>query len=354
MRYENFEIEDFLQDEYFVKWVRHPTPETDYFWKLWLEKHPEKKSLIGLASEIVLNVKLKNNHHPSSGDILDVLENINKDKKSIRSTGRTVHIPSFKSIYRYAAVLLILCVFGILFRNEIFQFSGQFPESQATKVDTITKLTQRGQKLSIVLPDGTRVKLNAETKITFHEDKQSQMRIVYLEGEAFFDVAHNESKPFKIHTGRVETTVLGTSFNINAYPENDNIRVAVLSGKVKVESKNRGTLINRNILAPEEMYTFNKENQEISKSKVSVSEIIAWKDEIILFKDASYEEIQNTLERWYKVEFVVAQGLQVIEDFSGSYQSQSLERVLEGLNFTSNFRYDLRDNKVFVTNKKGD
>ncbi len=354
MKYENFEIEDFLQDEYFVKWVRHPTAETDYFWKLWLEKHPEKKPLIELAGEFVLHVKLKNNYHPSSGDILDVLENINKNKKSVRSNRRISLLPSVRSVYRYAAVLLILLVFAMLFWNEISQISWQTSAPEAVKIDAVTKSTQRGQKLSLALPDGTRVKLNAETKITFHEDKQSNIRTVYLEGEAFFDVAHDEHKPFKIYTDRVETTVLGTTFNINAYPENQDIKVAVLSGKVKVESKSSGTLVNRNILVPEEMYIFNKKSQEIAKSKVSVNEIIAWKDEIILFKDASYEEIRNTLERWYKVEFVVKPGLQVKEDFSGRYQNQSLERVLEGLNFTSNFHYDLRGNKVFITSKKGD
>ncbi|MDN5199714.1 FecR domain-containing protein [Fulvivirgaceae bacterium BMA10] len=352
MRYENFEIQDFLQDEYFVRWVRYPTPETNYFWKLWLEKHPEKRELIALAKEIVLNVNLKAKYYPSSSDIIDVLENINKNKKSTRSTKRAFYVSLVRYPNRYAAIFLILIIAGGLYGIGISWFENQSSKQNVTsQMNTFSRTTERGKKLSMVLPDGTQVKLNSETKITFYEDSELLIRVVNLEGEAFFDVARDESKPFKIYTDRVETTVLGTSFNINAYPENENIVVAVLTGKVQVESKNSGTLIDHNVLAPQEMYTFNKENLGISKSRVSMDEIIAWKNDIIIFKDASFQEIKNTLERWYGVEFVVEEGVEVKEDFSGQYKNQSLERILESLNFTSKFSYKLEVNKVFVKNK---
>jgi len=351
MRYEEFELYDFLQDEEFVEWIKHPTPQTDYFWRLWLEKHPEKKPIVGLAKEFILNVNLKNQYLPSSNDTVDVLENINKNRKSGRSS-KSGYLAPIRLSYRYAAVILFLFVAGGLYQFRTSWLKSEPSEEQVISQSNIfSRNVEKGEKLSLVLPDGTKAKLNAGTKLTFHENPELHTRVAVLDGEAFFDVAHDKSKPFIIRTDRVETTVIGTSFNIKAYPESEFITVAVVSGKVKVESNNGERLIDSNTLEPEEMYTFNKENQQVTKSRVSIDEIIAWKDDIIMFTDASFEEIKSTLERWYGVEFVVEEGIRVKEDFSGQYKNPSLERILESLSFTSRFEYVLENKKVFVRNK---
>jgi ferric-dicitrate binding protein FerR (iron transport regulator) len=99
------------------------------------------------------------------------------------------------------------------------------------------------------------------------------------------------------------------------------------------------------------MLSYEKKDGEASKAEIDIEDIFSWKDDIILFKNADYPEIKATLERWYSVKFVTEDALRIQEDFSGKFEKTSLERVLEALNYTSNFQYKIIDNHVFINKK---
>lgn len=349
MKYEEYTIEDFLEDEDFLKWVKNPTPDTDFFWKKWIQYHPEKAREIAIAKEIALSVQYKHQVQANDADLIEVLENIQKGKRSKRSENtKIIRMPSSVAL-RYSAVILLFSALGLGLWISNHQFTRQ--DVKQEEISLIHKVALKGQKLSVTLPDGSHIKLNSESSISYASDFGKNDRQLQLEGEAFFDVTHNEDQPFKIQTGDLETTVLGTSFNINAYRENAQIKVAVLSGKVKVSGPSGKLKEEDSILLPKEMLSYEKEDGAARKTKIEIEDIFAWKDDIILFKNADYPEIKATLERWYSIEFVEGNGLHIQEDFSGRFKNTSLERVLEALNYTSRFHYQLIDNQVMITKK---
>jgi ferric-dicitrate binding protein FerR (iron transport regulator) len=206
----------------------------------------------------------------------------------------------------------------------LYNYTGQEKAMEPNVV--LTKSTEWGQKLNLVLADGTEVYLNSGSTLKFPKRFDGDTRSVELDGEAFFDVAENPNKPFVIKSGEVETTVLGTSFNVNTYPDNDQVAVTVATGKVKVASKE-----NQILLLPNEQGVFHKQSKSISKKKIDIAGCLNWKDGIIHFEDAELSEVLETLERWYGVSFVVDN--ENIGDchLTASYNNERLSAILESI-----------------------
>lgn len=132
------------------------------------------------------------------------------------------------------------------------------------------------------------------------------VRLVQLEGEAFFEVATDSLKPFIVMAGEVQTTVLGTSFNVQAFSKNDKIKVALIEGKVKVAIRTNSVDNQQaTILSPGELFTFDKNNQSTTTSQYQQNAPYAWKDGIIYFNDARVQEVVNVLENWDGISYYV-------------------------------------------------
>jgi transmembrane sensor len=150
----------------------------------------------------------------------------------------------------------------------------------------------------INLPDGSTVILNADSKLDFPESFNNlASREVYLTGEGFFDIKHNDSKPFIVHTGKISTTVLGTAFNVKALPGEDDITVTVARGKVKVSENNKIL----GIIERDQQITFNKESAFSSQTQVNSKQTIAWIERDIFFDDVTLEAAVEQLEERFQV-----------------------------------------------------
>lgn len=256
--------------------------------------------------------------------------------------------PNVFPLSRIAAAIAILILAGA----SLF-FSGYFDglvNKETPAVANIERFTNRGEKLNIKLPDGSLVKLNANSQLIFPEEFSAEERKATLVGEAFFEVTKDASKPFIIISGDISTTVLGTTFNIRAFPEENNIKVAVVSGKVAVENiKQKGDDPNSLLLAPNEMAVYTKVNNQTVRSEFDYNEMVAWKDGIIYFKDAGIYEILETLELWYGVTFVVNAEMDQNKGFTVSYKDKSLEAILQGLGFAFAFEYEI-NGKIITIN----
>src|SRR5690606_5685030 len=123
-------------------------------------------------------------------------------------------------------------------------------------------------------------------------------------------------------------------------------------GQVKVENRSDSTSRQSDLLLPSEMFTYEKAEQKFNKEMVHIENAIAWKENILLLKNAGYEEIRDKLERWYAVTFIVEEGAEVREEFSARFQDAPLEEVLDALNYTSRFQYELKGDKIYVKRKK--
>lgn len=284
---------------------------------------------------------------PKSRDIQKMRTEIWSDIQGQRNISSKISNKAQGTSYLWSrvAAILIFCVsIAILF----YQYTKNENEVAltATDVKMIGKVSEPGQKFTTTLPDGSMVKLNGDSKILYAEEFIGDNREVLLYGEAFFEVARNEDKPFVIKTKDLEVKVLGTSFNVKSYPGKALSMVAVASGKVSVKGSNQQMLT----LDPGEKVAYLPDSAAMTKEKFDWEEEYGWKDNILVFNKASLSEIYDRLNKWYGVE-IIQQGNMPDKKFSGRYVNPTLKAVLEGLSYVYDFNYSIESNEVILKNK---
>ncbi len=225
------------------------------------------------------------------------------------------------------------------------------PESATvTEMAYVEKTSAYGQKSTIPLPDGSVVKLNSGSKLIFPKLFEGDTREVTLEGEAFFEVARNENKPFVVRSGDLVTTVLGTSFNVKAYPEDQAIQVAVATGKVKVESEDGKS--DAQFLTPNMVASYNPTVRKINISSYNnISNLLAWREGVLQFDEVPFTAVARTLEKWYGVKVTLENeniGQCLIY---GEFKNQSLDKVMQALKHAIDIEYKLTTDGLTVTGK---
>jgi ferric-dicitrate binding protein FerR (iron transport regulator) len=206
----------------------------------------------------------------------------------------------------------------------------------------VTKQALPGQRLTVTLPDGSRVKLNAGSRLRYPARFAPETREAYLEGEAFFEVAHNSERPFTIHTSSLQVQVLGTSFNINAF---ENETVALLSGSVKLTMTDNPSV--SMILRPQEAGVLSPQSGQITKRTITKQDTY-WYEGVIHFEDASFEEVRKIIERWYGVSIQVQRAPKYGEGLHGHFESQSIKKVLEVLSHSAGFSYNITKQHIII------
>lgn len=217
------------------------------------------------------------------------------------------------------------------------------------EISWMEKKTLAGQKATITLMDGTTVLLNSDSKLVYPR-QFGDSREVVLEGEAFFMVARDEHKPFSIKSGGLTTTVLGTSFNVKAFQDED-IEVTVATGKVKVSQD--GTLPDAQsqelVLTPNQQAVYDISGKHLAKGEVDADRYLAWREGIIRLDNIRFEEAAKLLERWYGVNIILENkriGNCVI--IGGEFQNQSLHKVLRTVELTLDITYEFTEDGVII------
>ncbi|MFC2137760.1 FecR domain-containing protein, partial [Bacteroidota bacterium] len=208
--------------------------------------------------------------------------------------------------------------------------------------------TPRGGEYTLILSDGTRVFLNAETKLVFPEIFIENTREVTLEGEAYFEVAKLDSKPFIVKTKKYDVKVYGTVFNVSAYENDINIHTTLVEGSVGINLNNEEIR-----LIPGEQINYNKEDDEISKKKVDTYVYTAWKEGKFVFEQESLENILNRLSRWYNTEVHFETEKLKNYHFSGTLNRyDNIDEILDMIALTTNIEFKISDNMILVKKKK--
>lgn len=223
--------------------------------------------------------------------------------------------------------------------------SGGFTELAYNKI-----IVPRGGEFQILLEDGTKVWLNSESQLRYPEVFIGSRREVFLEGEAYFEVAKDAAHPFIVHTGIQQVTVLGTSFGITGYAEEASVSATLVEGKVSVEYPGRSS--QKYILEPGYRISFDKNNGQIDRQAVNVREYTAWKDGKYSFSQRRLEDMLNTLSRWYDFE-VFYQNVSCKELlFTGElHRFENFNSILELIEKTSDVRFSVNGNVVQVISK---
>lgn len=246
------------------------------------------------------------------------------------------------TMLKIAAVLLILVSTGLYFYKEA-------PETGQPRF--AKKESHRNGHRLVRLPDGSTVIIGAGSKLDYPSSFDGlAKREVYLEGQAYFDVKHSSVKPFIIHTGNLTTTVLGTAFNISAWPGDAELKVTVSRGKVKVEDENKMI----GIITPNEQITYNKENALATKATVEVAKYLVWKEEDLYLDDVTLAEAAELLEGRFNVNIEIADEQLKTKRFSTTFlKDESLSKVLTSIcEFNDASYYYDKENKLVTVSRR--
>ncbi|MEO8584191.1 MAG: FecR domain-containing protein, partial [Flavitalea sp.] len=205
-----------------------------------------------------------------------------------------------------------------------------------------TLSTPAGSQYQVVLPDGSEIWLNAGSSIRFPSKFDGSERLVSLTGEAYFEVAKNKERPFRVTSGNMTVNVLGTHFNVNAYGENGLIRTSLLEGSVKII---RGGT--SNILKPGQQAVLDDLHEGIETNNANMQQVLAWKNGLFQFEGADIRTIMGEISRWYDVQ-VVYVGNVPSRSFEGKIsRSSQLSEVLEILEL-SDVKFSVKGSKITV------
>lgn len=227
-------------------------------------------------------------------------------------------------------------------------------------------VTKRGSKSSIKLPDGTIVRLNTDSRLTYDNFTAGMNREVTLIGEAYFDVAHDSSRPFIIHTGKINIKVLGTSFNVRNYPQDKELETSLINGKIEVSLKSRPDDII--ILKPTEKLIIAKEQDELAAAtkvinttdnKVVLTSITylrndslvaetSWLNDKMVFVNQPLEKIAVELERKYAINISFKDEKVKKYRYTGVFENVSLEKVFQLIKYSKNINYKIDDKNIVI------
>jgi ferric-dicitrate binding protein FerR (iron transport regulator) len=209
-------------------------------------------------------------------------------------------------------------------------------------------IVPKGKIFKIVLSDGTKVWLNADTKITFPQKflASGDTRTVVLNGEAFFEVAHNKDQPFIVKSNDLEIEVLGTRFNVSSYASGNQISTTLVEGSVKIN--NSQDSIAELILKPSYQAAFNKKTEKLEAFKVNTSDFTAWMDNKILFRNEAFKELILKIERGYNVNIINQIPELETERFTGEFDNENIEDIIKTFSSRLDFRYKIENKTITI------
>ncbi len=255
---------------------------------------------------------------------------------------------AFTVFYKYAAILVIALL--VASAGYYFGFRNQTREIFS---EVISPEKQRVNEY--LLPDGSIVTLNSRSKLIFPKHFKGDFREVTLEGEAFFEVQPNPEKPFIIRAGKAQVRVLGTSFNINAYPETGIVEVIVSEGKVQVTNESieeSASSEHRIFLLPgEKMTLFSKENR-LEKSTNLDPNYLAWKTQDLIFDEVPLCEVIECLEKVYHVDIQVAEPEINKLLLKAHFDKKPIDFVMNVVRLTFNLDLSVENERFLLTSRK--
>jgi ferric-dicitrate binding protein FerR (iron transport regulator) len=249
--------------------------------------------------------------------------------------------------YLYTAI-------GIAAALVIGLFIGIYVTSLNSKTDPVyyAAHSPKGSVSEMILPDGSVIFLNADSKIRYSIEGEKGIREVFLTGEAWFDVAKNNKKPFVVHTPFYDVNVTGTQFNVKAYETDKEVSTTLEEGQVIIQSSENYKLAEVVVLKPGEQMVLNTETNAASIKTVNTKWFTSWKDNKLIFVNMNMKELIVLLERKYGVEIDVKSNEILKLHFDGTIKNETISEILEIMKKTLPIDYKIAGQKIEITNKK--
>lgn len=396
-KYTHYTVEDFSQDKKFINWVLKGYGDKE--WQDFIAQNPDRSKDILLAKKIVSALRYTKKEI-GEGVMYDVYKNIElfhnlhqRSKKKRR----------FRKFMQYAAMLVLILAIGaaipiVYFSRNQAHFSEspiKFAEVNDAKLitgsgkeirikgtksdlalntsgsqlkidqDSIINIeSEIGQMAELVVPygkrsnielsDGTKVWLNAGSKLVFPQKFTGKNRKVFLKGEGYFEVAKNTEVPFIVSANQMDVRVYGTRFNVSSFDSDIQVEVVLVQGEVGLKENNLKGLFRKEVkLNPYQKAIYNKTTSQISVEPVTnVSYYTSWKEGLLEFNRESILYVFDRLSRYYNIQFVTEGSVELNKKISGKLDlKESLEIVMKVVSDAAPIIYRIEQDKVFVNSK---
>jgi transmembrane sensor len=330
MRYSNYSAEDFALDDSFKRWVLNPDDETIQFWNRWRESNPHKEEDIHRATQLVKLAGLRTDNELTTA-FLDIWEKIkeNAEQQTQQQQQQTHGTRNYRGLAAALAAIAVLAAIYILW------------PAQHTSIEYKTAF---GEIKEFILPDGSRVTLNANSQLTFHEDWTNTKRKVLLKGEAFFDVVHTaDDKEFIVETAEdFSVRVLGTEFNVNT--RNGNASVYLQSGKIALQT------VNENItLKPGDFAALNKTKAVTLTHNAEAESTLAWRSNLFIYNDTPLSGIIQDIEDNFGMKVQVTEASLMDKRVTAKVSRKNVDVLLQVIGEILDVQIEQNKNQIVVS-----
>jgi len=285
-----------------------------------------------------LEDQILNSFNTIDSDIkMRMLDNIRSQTNYSKKTVAKEHKPNIYLKY-FANTAAVLLPFAIILSVYLY-----LKPQETTSFEVVADM---GEKAGLTLPEGTKVAINSGSKIVYHSDYNKKSRDIQLFGEAFFDVEHNPQKPFIVQCKDIKVKVLGTSFGIKAYEDEDIISVVLNSGKIQLITPQ-----DEIEMEPNQRLVYNSKTQKTSLEKVNAEDYTDWRQNRLRFENESLETIMKTISRMHNIDIVFEDSRLKNQRFTGTVDNTNIESVLNAIKLTSPVNYDIKSGTVHLFEK---
>ena len=359
-----YDITDLVMDEDFIRWVHGKSYADNLFWDNWLIQNPSKHLLVAEARQIVESIKLEQRTiepRAIKTEIDKVLRTIRDKDKQDRPV---IHLSlAWGKGWRAASAILLVGIIGILivWRGKDKKLEKFAYTKVAGSPSNIEQVNGSDKTMPILLPDSSMVQLEANSRISYPKNFGSgSSRDIYLSGEAFFKIARNPGRPFRVYANKIVTKVLGTSFSVRSFEKDSTISVTVHTGKVSVYSQDNSDdkgAANSNksvgiIVTPNQQLTYQRIDQKFQKVLIGSPLFVVSDpkptDHSMVYEDKPVEQVFDQLSKCYGINIVYDNDLlskcTVTADLSNEPFYHKLDLICKAIGA----KYELMDAQVVI------
>lgn len=368
MKYKLYNAEDFLFDESFRQWINGTSPQAAAFWEQWLLENPDRADVVKQAKELAHT--LENYYQDSATEAridseLQRLMHQAAERRDETPEAPVIPLPAF-SRWRWAIAASVLVTLGLgiwlfMYSSDQIQEKSYAHLTQTAGDSLQEKINTSDQAMTILLCDGSLVKLQPNSRLSYPKRFSATSRTVYLDGEGFFDVRKNPARPFLIYANQTVTKVLGTSFLVRAFEKEESVMVIVQTGRVSVykqqdyerSTKNKGQQVQGIILTPNQQMTYNLADRQLMKALVEKPRAIA-PDNVNreqFFEDTPVTKIFSQISKTYGIKIIYDE-----ENLSAclvnlTFSNESMHEQLDVICQTIGATYEILDGQIVIHSK---
>lgn len=361
-RYRDFSLGEFLWDKSFRNWVLNPTREDDETWQNWLAANPDKHEMIERARQMVLSIRPANAALPQP-EKRKAVERIVERLEARHHSGEYTAESSWHANrwLRIAAMAILLAGLGWGVwrhnRKQVVSYEQLIAAAGDPMQETINTT---GKPLLVALEDGSKVTLDPGSKMGYPTHFRNGQREVFLSGKAFFDIAKDPAKPFFVYANELVTKVLGTSFTVRSYANEQEVSVAVKTGKVAVFSREDPDVSEKQssheltgvVIEPNQQIVFVRKTVKITKSIVPEPEVVAHTPSHVLeFDEAPVSTVFDALHVAYGIEIIYDKNIMDDCPITARLMEMSLYEKLDLICKAVGASYKVIDGRILIEGK---